>query len=130
MLKKEELVVGRIVTQDGETFKLRKEAGYESTFINEDYAPDAKYRHDDTIVLAKERWEVEIQPSTVFDKPFVTHRYVVFYKQTYEEYCRSARYSPETGHVDRSGQRKEQLVGKKDSSITDRELQDNFNGII
>lgn len=116
-LKKKNLKKGRIIIYKGESLKLLDhDITCDSTFIES----DTKYKSSDMIdkdieVFIRQRWKVEIQPETPFDKPFTTHRYIESYLCKYSEIVDDVEIDDPMW---------------KNNKIDSNELGDDFNGII
>lgn len=85
-LRYNELKEGMEIIHKGEAMELIERDGLPTTLINEDDGvSDIDYNSN---VFIRQRWKVEILPKTLFDKRFVTHRFIESYYSTYSEYIR------------------------------------------
>lgn len=105
-VKKSELVEGKEVTlESGEVVILVSPSGEEVTYIDEEYIDEDRveesYDEDsgeltetyewgevrsDPSVLGSQRWLVDVQPKTKFDKVFRTHREIHYTIGNYKVY--------------------------------------------
>lgn len=112
-LNKDEVFIGAVINYNNENLLLIAPDEENFTFIEES---DTSLEIDRNAKLyVKQRWLVEVQPKTRFDKPFRTHRKITSYYCTYKQYLEEEKKSY-----------KHEVIFHKD--VDSNILKDSFNG--